>query len=174
MRAYSWMTLAAAAALLAACGQKTEAPAASNETASAPAAAPAATPAAANPFDTPEVKKALADLPEAYQKADVQNGQAKFAVCRSCHSINQGGANMTGPNLYGLFARKAGAVEGFTYSDGVKALGYKWDAAKLDAWIKDPKAVVAGTKMSFPGVKDDKDRADLVAYLKVASTGVAQ
>lgn len=171
MRAQIWMTLAATAAILAACGQKTEAPAASNQTASTPAAPSAP---AANPFDTPEAKKALAELPDAYQKADLQNGQSQFAVCRSCHTLNKGGANMTGPNLYGVFGRKAGAAEGFNYSDGLKALGSSWDADKLNAWIKDPKSVVATTKMSYVGMKDDKNRTDLIAYLKVATSGAAQ
>ena len=78
---------------------------------------------------------------------------------------------MTGPNLYGLFGRKSASVPEYSYSDGMKAANIVWNAETLNSWIKDPKAVVAGTKMSYPGMPDDKDRADLIAYLKVASSG---
>ena len=80
---------------------------------------------------------------------------------------------MTGPNLYGIFGRKAGAVADYAYSEGLKGAGVIWSTETLDTWLKDPRAMVAGTKMSFMGVKDDKDRADLIAYLKVASNGGA-
>jgi cytochrome c len=77
---------------------------------------------------------------------------------------------MTGPNLYGVFGRKAGAAANFSYSDGLKAAGWTWDAAHIDTWITNPKAMVDGTRMSFVGVKDPKDRADVIAYLKVATS----
>lgn len=112
----------------------------------------------------------LATLPPAYGGADLDNGEAKFAACRSCHSATRGGGNMTGPNLWGVFGRKAGVVAGFHYSDGVKASGIVWDAASLDKWIANPRAVAPDTKMSFVGIDDAKDRRDLIAYLKVASS----
>ena len=61
----------------------------------------------------------------------------------------------------------------YAYSEGLKGAGVIWSTETLDTWLKDPRAMVAGTKMSFMGVKDDKDRADLIAYLKVASNGGA-
>ena len=76
---------------------------------------------------------------------------------------------MTGPNLYGLFGRKVASAEGYAYSESLKSQGFRWDVAHLDAWIKDPKSVAAQTKMSFLGIKDDKDRADVIAYLKLES-----
>ena len=164
MRPLTSLTLAAAALSLVACSQGKDQNA-SSASSPAPAAAPA--------LDSPENLKLVAELGPAYAKADLSNGQTRFALCRSCHTIVKGGPNMTGPNLYGLFGRKAGSVADYAYSDGLKAYGVAWDAARLDAWIKDPRAVVAETKMSFMGLKDDKDRTDLIAYLKVASNGGA-
>jgi cytochrome c len=77
---------------------------------------------------------------------------------------------MTGPNLYGIFGRKAGTQPGYAYSDALKAAGWTWDAARIDQWITDPRAVLAETKMSFVGMKDPKDRTDVIAYLKVATS----
>jgi cytochrome c len=74
---------------------------------------------------------------------------------------------MTGPNLYGVFGRKAASVPGFSYSDPLKAAGWKWDAQHIDTWITDPKADLPGTKMTFAGLKDPKDRTDVIAYLMV-------
>jgi cytochrome c len=116
----------------------------------------------------------VAELGPKFEKADLANGETHFALCRSCHTAVQGGPNMTGPNLYGVFGRKAASVAGFAYSDSLKATNITWDADHLDAWLKDPKSVAAETKMSFMGIKDDKDRTDVIAYLKVISTGGAQ
>jgi len=162
MKLANWTVLAAVALLAAACGKKEEPvmPAAGEaplDTAPAAAAAPLS---AAD-------KATLASLPAPYNTADPDNGKRKFGQCRSCHSITEGGPNMTGPNLWGVFGRKAGTEAGYSYSDGLKAAGWTWDAAHLDAWIKSPRAVLPDTKMTFLGVKTDKDRADLVAYLRL-------
>jgi cytochrome c len=118
-----------------------------------------------------DAKALLATLPAPYRDADLENGAAHFSLCRSCHTITKGGADMTGPNLYGVFGRKAGAKADYAYSDALKAKGLIWDAATLDQWLAGPQAFVPGTKMSFPGLKDDKDRRDVIGYLKVASSG---
>ena len=76
---------------------------------------------------------------------------------------------MTGPNLHGVFGRKVGAVAGYTYSDPLKATGWTWDAAHIDAWITDPKVAVPGAKMTFVGLKDAKDRVDVIAYLMIGT-----
>lgn len=164
------LVLVSAAALLTACSKPAETPAAeSAPTASAtPAAAPApAAPSEAESEAAEHAAKALAALPAPYNTADLANGQRTFALCRSCHTINAGGMNMTGPNLHGLFGRKAGTVEKFNYSDVVKNAGFTWDAAHLDKWLADPKADLPGTRMTFMGVKDPKARTDLIAYLMV-------
>lgn len=114
-----------------------------------------------------EKQALLAALPAPYDTGDLKNGEAKFALCRSCHTITPGGPNMTGPNLYGVFGRTAGTHEGFNYSPVVKAAGFTWDAAHLDQWLTDPRGFLPGTKMSFAGLRDAKDRRDLIAYLKV-------
>lgn len=152
----------ALAALLAACGQSSSSSgetSATTPTASAPAAA-------AQPTDA-EKQAALAALPAPYNTGDLVNGKRKFALCRSCHTINEGGADMTGPNLYGVFGRKAGGKAGYNYSDAVKNAGFTWDAEHLDKWLAAPRDFLPGTKMSFLGVKEEKDRIDLIAYLKV-------
>jgi len=129
---------------------------------------PPPTSAPAAPEMTPAQKQAaLASLPAPYNTGDLAKGKAKFALCQSCHTIAPGGPNMTGPNLYGVFGRKAGAAPGYSYSDAMKAAGFTWDAAHLDAWLDDPRGYLKGTKMTFAGLKDPKDRIDLIAFLKV-------
>jgi len=124
---------------------------------------PAATPA---PTDA-EKQALLAALPAPYNTGDLMNGQSKFALCRSCHTITEGGPDMTGPNLYGVFGRKAGSKPGYKYSPVVAAAGFDWDAAHLDKWLDNPRGFMPGTKMTFAGLHDPKDRIDLIAYLKV-------
>lgn len=153
-----------AAALLAGCSKPadtSQAPAADTGAASPP---PAAAPTEA------DRKAILATLPPAFQTADLDNGQAKFALCKSCHTVSPGGDSGVGPNLYGVFGRKAGTLAGFSYSDGIKALGITWDADRIDTWITRPSAMVHGTKMTYAGMVDPKDRTDVVAYLKVITT----
>lgn len=156
----SVLALAAAGLVLAGCGQKaSEQSSSSTETTAAPAE------------PTPEQVKALvASLPAPYNTGDVENGRARFTQCAACHTAAKGGPNMTGPNLYGIFGRKAGTLDGYAYSDVVKSAGFTWDAARIDTWITDPRAMLPGTKMTFVGLKDAKDRADVIAYLKVATS----
>ncbi|MHB8284326.1 MAG: c-type cytochrome [Caulobacteraceae bacterium] len=117
--------------------------------------------------------KLLAQLPPAYAHADLQNGELHFHLCLSCHTIDKGGPDMTGPNLYGVFGRKVASRPEFGYSAALKDQTWTWDVAHLDGWIKDPRSYVPGTKMTFYGLRDDKDRLDTLAYLKVASSGAA-
>jgi len=142
------------AALLAACGK----PAGQSGEASAPAA-PAPT--------LEQLKAAQAKLPAPYNTADLENGKAKFAMCSSCHTITPGGPNMTGPNLYGVAGTKVAAVPSYNFSDALRAQTFTWDAQHFDQWISNPRAMVPGTKMTYAGMQDAKDRADVVAYLLV-------
>ena len=124
--------------------------------------------AAAPALSDADKQKLLASLPAPYNTADIANGEAKFALCQSCHTVAQGGANMTGPNLYGIFGTKAGeGHEGFKFSDPLKASGIVWTPEKMDPWITKPQDVVPGSKMTFAGMKEAKDRTDLIAYLMV-------
>lgn len=97
---------------------------------------------------------------------DLVNGAKQFNKCKSCHTIVKGGKHLVGPNLNGVFGRKAGSATGFNYSPAMKAVTYKWDEAKLDTYLTDPRGTIKGNRMSFPGIKVVKDRADLIAYLK--------
>ncbi|MGA2950737.1 MAG: cytochrome c family protein [Caulobacteraceae bacterium] len=151
-----------AAALLAACSQP-------NSSSNAVSAEAPSTPPPASLTDAQKTKL-LAELPAAYQKADLDNGQAKFAICKTCHNTAQGSGDGIGPNLWGIFGRKAGSEPGFAYSDGMKALGITWDAQAIDKWIADPKSMDPQTKMTYIGMKDPKDRADLIAYLKTVTS----
>jgi cytochrome c len=146
---------AACAAALAGCNKQpsTSQPPAATEQPPAP------------PPSAEELEKAQASLPAPYNTADLDNGQSKFALCQTCHTLVQNGPNMTGPNLYGIFGRKAASHDGFKYSDALKASGWTWDAAKIDTWITDPKAALPGAKMTFAGLKDPKDRTDVIAWL---------
>lgn len=164
MRLGPILAATALATLTAACNKSStsSAPPPSSSEAAAPSAAPA-------PIMTPEdAKKALAALPAPYNTADLDNGEAKFALCKSCHTLSQGGANMTGPNLYGIVGAKAGEGRNdFKFSDALKAANITWTPDKLDTWITKPAAMVPGTKMTFAGLNDPKDRADVIAYLMV-------
>ena len=156
------LVLTSLAALLCGCGKSQETGQTGETTTPAASSAPAPTP--------DQVKAMLASLPPPYSTGDIANGQTKFGQCRACHTPEQGGPNMTGPNLWGVFGRKAGSLDGFNYSDGLKNSGIVWDAAKIDQWIADPRAVVPDTRMSFLGLKDPKDRVDVVAYLKTVTS----
>lgn len=122
--------------------------------------------ASAEPTAT-EKAALLAALPAPYNTADLANGQAQFALCASCHTLPAGGPNMTGPNLHGVLGRPAGQAAGYQYSDAMKAAGFTWDAAHIDQWITNPRVMLPGTKMTFVGLSDPKDRSDLIAYLMV-------
>lgn len=154
--------------LLAGCSQNTEHATDTDTAAGDEAPAPAQRPEA-----TPEQRAAvLASLPAPYNEGDLENGRRVFARCRSCHTIAEGGPDMTGPHLWGVFGRQAGSVEGFRYSEALQAADFTWDAEHLDGWLLAPRDYLPGNRMAFPGLPDATDRRDLIAYLKV-ETGYA-
>src|SRR5215212_7751668 len=93
---------------------------------------------------------------------DAASGEKIFAQCRACHQIGPTAKNAVGPVLNGLFGRKAGMIEGYAYSPANKNSGITWDEATFREYIKDPKAKIPGTKMVYPGVKEEKLIDDLV------------
>lgn len=124
--------------------------------------------APARPAPTAVEKAALlASLPAPWNAADLDNGRRAFARCRSCHTVTQGGPNMTGPNLYGVFGRRAGVHPGFNYSAAMKEADFIWDGERLDHWLENPRTFLKGNKMSFAGVPDATDRRDVIGFLKV-------
>lgn len=103
---------------------------------------------------------------------DATAGAEIYEYCSGCHQVGPGAENGIGPQLNGIFGRRAGSVEGFFYSKGLKRAGddgLVWDAARLDAYIENPKALVSDTRMSFPGIEDANDRHDLLAFLRLYS-----
>lgn len=109
----------------------------------------------------------LASLPAPYSEADTENGRRVFARCRSCHTLPEGGPNLTGPNLWGVFGRQAGSLEGYNYSPALREAAFTWTAEQLDQWLNDPRGFLPGNKMAFAGVRDETDRRDLIAWLKL-------
>ena len=103
----------------------------------------------------------------AYAEGDVANGEKEFKKCASCHSIEEGGKNGVGPNLWNLTKRGVGAAVDYKYSAGLieyAAANPAWTDEMLDAWLTNPKEVVKGTKMAMK-VADAQKRADVIAYL---------
>lgn len=104
--------------------------------------------------------------------ADAAKGEASFKKCASCHTIDSGGASGIGPNLYAVMGKPLGGQAGFTYSDALKGKGGSWDWANMDAWLKDPKAFAPGTMMSFAGIGDAAERANLLVYLNAQGSSL--
>ncbi len=117
-----------------------------------------------------DTSDAFAALPEPYKSADYDRGKRTFKLCQSCHTVNEGGQNLVGPNLYGVFGREIGAVEGFTYSKAVQDSDIVWTPEILSEWLESPRNFLPGNKMSFAGVRKPEDRTAVIAYI-MAETG---
>jgi cytochrome c len=118
----------------------------------------------------------LALAPMGARAQDAEAGQRVFNQCRACHTINQGGRNGVGPNLHGIIGRPAGSVEGFRYSAAMReraAAGLVWTEENLIAYATDPKAIVPAGSMSYPGLRSEQMRNDLLAYLRQAGSAPA-
>ncbi len=109
---------------------------------------------------------ALAASAGAALAQDAAAGETSFKKCMPCHDVGDDAKNKVGPMLNGLAGRKSGTIEGFNYSDANKNSGIVWSEETFKDYIKDPRAKVPGTKMIFPGIKNEKEAGDLWGYLK--------
>lgn len=103
---------------------------------------------------------------------DRERGRELFVQCQGCHEVGKGAEDRIGPHLNGIFGKSAGASPGFRYSDAMARAGsdgLRWDADTLDIYIENPKSLVSKTRMTFPGIKDPQERADILAYLRIFS-----
>ena len=112
--------------------------------------------------DEPPIANLLAD-------ADVGKGQEVFNKCTACHTIDQGGGNKLGPNLWGIMGKPLASVPGFAYSPVLKEKGGTWTWEAMNDWIKSPRAFAPGTKMTFAGIGKAEDRANLLAFMNSKS-----
>lgn len=99
------------------------------------------------------------------EAADARHGQQLFVVCQACHTIDKGGANSIGPNLFGVAGRKAASLKGFSYSTALTNAKITWTNDKLKQWVTNPAKMVPGTRMTFAGFSDQAKAGDIVAYL---------
>jgi cytochrome c len=107
----------------------------------------------------------LAAMAQTAQAQDVAAGEQSFKKCFPCHSVGPGAKNKVGPELNGIDGRHSGTAAGYSYSDANKNSGITWNKAQFLEYIKDPRAKIKGTKMIFPGIKNEKEAESLWAYL---------
>lgn len=113
---------------------------------------------------------AESDLEARLAAANFKRGQLLYMVCKACHDVEAGLPHKVGPNLHGMFGQRAGAAQGFKYTDALAKSGITWTPETMDAWLKQPGALVPGNGMAFAGIANDADRASLIAWL-MANTG---
>lgn len=111
-------------------------------------------------------KKGPAAIEPLLAAASAEQGAHVFKKCTSCHTIDKGGANRIGPNLHSIVGAPKAKHPGYAYSHAMESKGGNWTYDDLNVYLYQPRDFVPGTKMSFAGVKDDKERADLIAYLR--------
>lgn len=115
----------------------------------------------------------FASLPEPYNLADFDQGRKTYRLCQSCHTLQEGGPQLVGPNLYGLFGKRIGSSEGFAYSPALQEADFNWTPEELDEWLENPRTYLPGNRMSFAGVRKAEDRTALIAYI-MSQTGYAE
>jgi len=106
------------------------------------------------------------DIPVLLASGDAEAGKKVANKCTSCHSFEKGGPNRVGPNLYGIIGAKVAHADGFKYSEAIANHGGNWGYEELFQYIHNPKKYIPGNRMAFVGVKDEKELANLIAYLR--------
>tara|TARA_Y100001970_G_scaffold290214_1_gene423069 strand:+ start:1175 stop:1720 length:546 start_codon:yes stop_codon:yes gene_type:complete len=96
---------------------------------------------------------------------DLTHGEKVFKKCSACHVVEKGGANKIGPALYGVLGRKIGAIDDYKYSQALSSYGKEWTFEEMNGYLKKPQGWIKGTKMSFAGLRKEKDRASVILYL---------
>ncbi|MBL4597254.1 MAG: cytochrome c family protein [Robiginitomaculum sp.] len=123
---------------------------------------------------TPAPAPVNIELPAELAGADLRAGQGEYAKCRACHTVDTGGPNRVGPNLYGIFGQATAQNPKFRYSKPMQNSDIVWDIPTMDQWLANPRTFLPGTSMIFVGVRDDTKRKNLMAYLYVQTGGEAQ
>lgn len=117
-----------------------------------------------------QVAAVTSELSRRLDTADVIRGEKLFkGRCRGCHTFDQDGENKTGPNLWDVVGRKLGSKEGFRYSQDMTTMNTRWGYEELDKFLTKPFKFVPSTRMAFSGLKKDKDRANVIAFLQSLS-----
>lgn len=101
--------------------------------------------------------------------AELAQGEQVFKKCERCHTLNAGGAQQEGPNLHGVFGRKAGTAPGWTFSEAMKNSNVIWTRETLDAYLAKPKEFMPDSTMNFPGLRKSEDRDAVITYLEQAT-----
>ena len=101
--------------------------------------------------------------------ADLERGELLSLACAACHTFRAGESHNIGPNLHGVFGRRAGTAQGFAYTQALQDSGLVWTPRAVEAWLAEPARFVPGTSMAFTGFKAEQDRRDLLAYLLTAT-----
>jgi len=117
-----------------------------------------------------EVPSAATPAPAKAKMTPVQRGAKLYSRCRACHTLDQGGANKVGPNLWDIYGSKTASKEGFAYSKAMKAANITWDETTMDGYLTKPSAYMPGNKMVFIGLKKQEDRDAIQAFLEEKTT----
>ena len=112
-----------------------------------------------------EAIEAKVDISAIMSLGDVASGEKIFKKCAACHSIKKGGANKIGPALYNVVGRAVGGVDDYKYSKSLASYGKDWTFEELNGFLKKPSTYLKGTKMSYAGLRKEKDRASIIKYL---------